>query len=309
MNFNERIRSFQRSLARNGLLFCYWLFKKLPFSAVNVITNIIVRIGYVFIFKQRRIAKESLEIAFKGEKSPQEIRNIVKNCFMNFGQGMIEMLYYLAHPDLVSEKVYFEGKEILDKAMQQGKGVVAVTAHFGNFPLMMLYCAQQGYKVNSIVRPARDKELEKFLFQKRTDTGVQTVYALPRKKCVAESIKALRNNEILFIPLDQNFGSGGGIFVDFFGQKAATATGPVVFSQRTAAPIVPMFIVRQKDNRHKIIVEQPSYLHETKNAEEEKDLTVRIISKITALIEKYIRKYPQEWGWMHRRWKSRPNSS
>ena len=87
------------------------------------------------------------------------------------------------------------------------------------------------------------KKLEDHLYHKRLAAGLKTIYAIPRKACVNESIKVLRDNEMLFVPLDQNAGSGGSVFVDFFGQKAATATGPIIFSRRTGAPIIPMFIM------------------------------------------------------------------
>jgi KDO2-lipid IV(A) lauroyltransferase len=120
---------------------------------------------------------------------------------------------------------------------------------------------------------------------------------------VANSLKELRDNGLLFIPIDQNFGSGGGVYVDFFGQKAATATGPAVFAMRTGAVIVPMFIVRQNNDTHKIIVEPPVTLQE---GHDEKESVTATMARITELIEKYIRQYPHEWAWMHRRWKSRP---
>ena len=120
-----------------------------------------------------------------------------------------------------------------------------------------------------------------------------------------QSIKVLRNNELLFIPLDQNAGSAGSVFVDFFGQKAATAVGPVIFARRTGAPILPMFIVRRDNDMHKIIVDAPIRMEEKENDE----ITIQHnISRITKVIEKYVRQYPHEWGWMHRRWKTRPQN-
>lgn len=106
------------------------------------------------------------------------------------------------------------------------------------------------------------------------------------------------------MPIDQNFGSGGGVYVNFFGQKAATATGPAVFAMRTGAVILPMFIIRQSDDTHKIIVEPPLPIAQ-KN--DEKEAIAVTMAKITDLIEQYIRRYPHEWAWMHRRWKSRPS--
>ena len=303
MSSQDRVKIFQRAMARYGLYTFYWVFSWLPYTFIKLITHILLSIGFTFTIRQRRVAEESLKIAFGKEKTHQEIRKIIRECFEDVGLGLMEMLYFLSHRDEVSKKVSFEGKSYLDQAIRLGRGVVAVTAHFGNFPLMMYHCALQGYKTNAIIRRTRDQEVEEFLFKKRTEAGLNTIYAVPRQKCVTESLKVLRNNEILFIPLDQNFGSEGGVFVDFFGQRAATATGPVVFSNRTGALIVPMFIIRQKDDTHKIIVEPPLNIEER---EDEQEMLVVNIAKITKIIEGYIRRYPHEWGWMHRRWKSRP---
>ena len=303
MSFQDRIKTFKRTVARRGLYASSWLLTRLPYRIVRFLTHIFIALGFCFTIRQRRIAKESLNIAFGQEKNPQEINKIIRECFWNLGKGMIELIYFMAHPHLINEKVSFEGKEHLDEALRQGHGVIAVSAHFGNFPLMLLRFAQEGYKTNAIIRPTRDREIEEYFLGLRTRLGLNTVYSHPRKQCVDTSLRVLRNNEFLFIPLDQNFGSDGGVFVDFFGQKAATATGPVVFAMRTKSPLLPMFIVRQRNDTHKIIIDPPLVLEEKENDQE----TIFInTSRITRVIEKYIRKYPQEWGWMHRRWKSRP---
>ena len=304
MSSQKRLKIFQRALARYGLYSFAWVFKWLPYGFVRFITVILVTIGYWFTGNQRRIAEESMDIAFGDEKSSKEKKRIIKQCFKNFGSGMTELLYYLAHPEAVEQKVFFEGKEHLDRACAQNRGVIAVTAHFGNFPLMMLACALKGYQTSSIIRPARDEELSNYLERKRTEVGLKTIYAIPRQECVSNSLKELRNNGLLFAPIDQNFGSGGGVYVDFFGQKAATATGPAVFAMRTGAVILPMFIIRQNDGTHKIMIEPPVLLEERGN---EKDTIAATMANITGLIEQYIRRYPHEWAWMHRRWKSRPS--
>ena len=294
---------FQRTIARYGLYSSAWLFQRLPYGFVKFITSVLLAIAFQCTIRQRKIAEESINIAFGDEKSPEEKKEIIKKCFENFGRGMTELLYYLAHPQAVDDKVVIEGKEHLDAAVAKGKGVVAVTAHLGNFALMMLVLARQGYKTSSIIRPARDEELSEYLHKKRTEVGLGTVFAIPRRECVSNSIKVLRDGSLLFIPIDQNFGSGGGVYVDFFGQKAATATGPAVFAMRTGAEILPMFILRQENDRHKIVIEPPISLE---TGEDEKETITLAMTKITSLIEQYIRRYPHEWAWMHRRWKSRP---
>ncbi len=269
------------------------------------VARFFLTVGFWFTIRQRRIAEESLAIAFGGEKSPQERQGIIRDCFDNLGKGMIELIYFMAHSELIKDQVAIEGKEHLDAALKKGHGVIAVSAHFGNFPLMLLRFVQEGYRTSAIIRPTRDQDVEKYFLQMRTKSGLKTIYSQPRKPCVDTSLKVLRNNELLFIPLDQNFGSGAGVFVDFFGQKAATATGPVVFALRTQSPLLPMFMTRQPDDSHKIIIEPPLTL-EIKP--DDKETILVNTAKITQVIERYVRQYPAQWGWMHRRWKSKPTA-
>ena len=196
-----------------------------------------------------------------------------------------------------------EGRQNLDKALDRGKGVILVSAHFGNFPLLLGRLAVDGYKTCGIMRPMHDARVEKIFLEKREKYGVRTIYSQPRNECVNNTISALRNNELVFIPIDQNFGTGG-VFVNFFGKKAATATGPVILAQRTKAALVPCFILRQPGDKHKIIFEPELELTEGKDPQ---DTVLINIQRLTDIIEAYIRKYPAEWGWIHRRWKSKPS--
>ncbi len=207
-------------------------------------------------------------------------------------------------PELLRRKVSFVHKERLDKALGQGKGVILVSAHFGNFPLLLGRLSLEGYRTGGIMRPMRDARAEKIFLHKRDRYGIKTIYSQPRKECVEEVVRSLRNNEIVFIPLDQNFGTGG-IFVDFFGSKAATATGPAILAQRTQAALLPCFIVRQPDDTHQIIFEEP--LRISGDGARGPDQVAEVIQSLTRIIESYIRQYPAEWGWIHRRWKSKPS--
>jgi len=175
MSSHKRLKMFQRAIARYGLYSSAWLFKRLPYGAVRFITSVLIAVGFRCIIRQRKIAEESMDIAFGEEKSPAEKKRIIKQCFENFGRGMTEMLYCLAHPEAVDRRITFEGKEHLDEALAKGKGVIAVTAHFGNFPLMMLACARKGYKASSIIRPTRDEELSEYLHKKREEVGLKTI--------------------------------------------------------------------------------------------------------------------------------------
>jgi len=275
----------------------------MPACLLYGFANAISSLGYRFAGKQRRIALESLGLAFGSEKTPEELERIARDCFTFMARSAVELMSLMDKPLLLKKRVALEGRENLEQALSAGRGAVLVSAHFGNFPLLLARLAIEGYRAAGIMKPMHDAAVEKIFLEKRNKFGVKTIYSQPRDTCVNNTIQALRNNEVVFIPIDQNFGSGG-VFVDFFGKKAATAAGPVIFAQRTRAALLPCFIIRQPDDTHRIVFEPALALEEGKDAEE----TVRVnIQKLTNIIEAYIRRYPAEWGWIHRRWKRQPN--
>ena len=302
MDFKKIRKSFSRLAAWLGINICSLIVKMIPANYLYAFAKKIAALAYFFAKKQRKIALDSLGIAFGKEKSSQEIQSIAKDCFTYIAKSAVELMFFFDKPQALIKRVQIQGRENLDQALACGRGVILVSAHFGNFPLLLGRLAVDGYRVGGIMKPMHDSRMEKIFLKKREKFGVRTIYSQPRKECVNNSISALRNNELIFIPIDQNFGTGG-IFVDFFGQKAATATGPVILAQRTKAALIPCFILRQADDHHKIIFEAELKLEEGKDSQE----TILInIQKLTGIIESYIRKYPAEWGWIHRRWKSKP---
>lgn len=302
MDSKKLRKSISRFLAWFGLNICSAIVKVIPASYLYVFANNIAFLAYIFAGKQRRIALNSLSIAFGKEKSQAEIEKIAKDCFIYMAKSAVELMFLMDKPLVLKGRTDLVGKENLDKALADGKGVILVSAHFGNFPLLLGRLAVDGYKAGGIMRPMRDAGVEKIFLKKREKFGVRTIYSQPRNECVNNTICALRNNELVFIPIDQNFGTAG-IFVNFFGEKAATATGPVILAQRTKAALIPCFILRQPGDTHKIIFEPALELKEGRDPQ---DTILINIQRLTDIIESYIRKYPAEWGWIHRRWKSKP---
>jgi len=301
------LKNIRKSISRNtawlGLQICSLIVRVIPAGCLYAFARAAGGFGYLVAVKQRRVAFESLGIAFGRQKSSQEIKKIARACFTYIAKSAVELMFMMNKPHLLQDRVSISGREHLDRALAKGKGVILGRAHFGNFPLLLGRLVMDGYKAGGIMRPMRDAKVEAIFLEKRRKFGVKTIYSQPRAECVHNTITALRNNELIFIPLDQNFGTGG-VFVNFFGQQAATATGPVILAQRTQAALLPCFIIRQADDRHQIVFEPAVELASGKDAQE----TVLInIQKLTDIIEKYIRNYPAEWGWIHRRWKSKPS--
>ncbi len=260
------------------------------------------RVGFFVARRHRAIALESLRIAFPQVDS-RGLQEIGRKSFEVLGAASWEILSFVYNPTLLKTRVKILGLENLQKALSQKKGVIALTAHFGNFPLMALKLQSEGFSSAVMVRPMRDEKAGDFVQQIRSTTGVRTIFSYPRKEAVFSSLQALKNNETLILQMDQNFGTGG-VWVDFFGKLAATPVGPVVFALRTKSPVIPMFIVRHQDDTHTLYIEEEYELL----LAGDKDETVLVNAiRITKIFERWIRAYPEQWGWIHRRWKSRPS--
>lgn len=296
-------RQFTRGTARFFIMLFYYLFKILPQVFVFGLAKMMLPVFYFLVPRQRQVAVESLTVVYGQEKSVKEIQHLAKESLYNLGMNMSEMIYYFAHPKQMLNVVEYEGREHLDWAIAQGRGVLHVSAHFGNFPLAVGHLGVKGYKTNVILRPQRDEKFGQFLFDRMKENNITSIYSMPRRKCVADTMKVLRNNEHLFLLPDQNFGGDGHIYVDFFGRQAATAVGPIVFALRTNAVILPTFMNRIKGHQHRMTFLAPYVLKKFDTTQETYQYNMQALTKI---IEDQINKSPTEWAWMHRRWKTRP---
>lgn len=304
MSLRKQWRIVLRSLARYIIYGLAWLFGVLPFGVMRPISRGILFCLFPFLRRHRRIAEESLALAFGGEKSFAEQKRILWDCYTNIVDNGGEILrYYLYHAEPLKSVMEFFGREYLDEALAQGRGVLAVTAHYGNFPLMALYLALLGYPVSVIVRPLRDPKAGRFFYQKGIAGRFETIDSMPRRKCVSRVLQALKENRVVFLLADQNFGSDGVVYVNFFDRPAATAPGPVIFAQRSGAVILPVFTYREGQNRHRVEFQEPFVLRQ---AGEQSETLQRNMQELTKMIEAEIRKRPREWAWMHRRWKTQP---
>jgi len=230
------------------------------------------------------------------EKRMEIAREMVTNVFKGFFEGFYSASLFKTRIDGI---VTIEGREHLDKALSRGKGVVALSAHFGNFTLLGTVMAKAHYPFHMVIRHPKSKPIAKTFQILRDLTGQKTIATKPWRECLRRMLHCLRNNEIICLITDENKRRGG-VKVDFFGQNSSTAMGPAILSLRTGAAIVPMFIIRQNDDTHKIIIEPPLVFNPTGNQTED---IRHITSAFTERIESYIKAYPTQWFWINRRWK------
>lgn len=286
--------------ARIWAYFVIRLAKWLPLKSLYFVAGILGTTGFCVMRKRRRIAYHNLQIAFGHSKTKRECNEIVKAIFRDTAKNALEVAKLIyAGPGFLKERISIDGLEHLDKALSQGRGVVALSAHMGNFPVIGPRLISEGYRFNLILRNPKDNILAKTLSDIRMKIGLDSIPDKPRRMCVAKSLAALKKNSILYLQIDQN-ASSQDLWVDFFGWLVPTFKGPVVFSLRTGAPILPMFIIRDAANHHKLIIKPPFKLISTENKEED---IYQNTAKLTKLIEAYIKQYPTQWWWFHRRWK------
>ncbi len=285
-----------RIWARFAIRLPQWLSLK----SLYFVADIFGKIGFCLMRKRRQIAYHNLQIAFGNSKTKRECDEIVKTIFRDTAKNVLEVAKLIyADPNFLKEIISIDGLEYLDNALSQGKGVVAISAHMGNFILIGPRLTLEGHRFNLILRNPKDNILAKTLSDIRIKIGLDSIPDKPRRTCVAKSLTSLKNNSILYLQIDQN-ASSQDLWVDFFGWLVPTFRGPVVFSFRTGAPILPMFIIRDASNHHKLIIKPPFKLINTENKEED---ILQNTAKLTKLIESYIKQYPSQWWWFHRRWK------
>lgn len=303
MKIMNVFKKCNRMLARGSLQAAFWLAKIVPYRFLYAFVDCVVMLVlYRTNSRLLRNARQSIDLAFGNQKSQKEKDLLVRLTFKNLGRVIAEGIHYIARPQVFEGNITIEGESHLKAALGKGKGIVAVTAHLGNFPLMLGWLAGRGYRVNVLMRPSRDSKMAEFIVEKFSLFGGKIIFTVPERECVQKSIKALRQNELLFILIDQNYGADARIFVDFFGHKAATGASPVAFARRTGAGILPVFCVRKEGDLH-IIVEPGFDL----KGDIEEDICLREnVQGLTRIIERYVRQYPELWSWMHNRWKSKP---
>lgn len=258
------------------------------------------RLGYRLIGNHRRRSLKNLARVFGQDKSPHELESIAAAMFENFFRSAFECVAY-SHLPAVEKKgyVHITGKEKLVEALGLGRGVIALTAHMGNFLILMTRLALEGYDVDLLVKKMKDKKVEQRLQNLRMELNINTIYVNPKVQSARASLGALKNNHVLVLLGDQKQRKGG-VDVTFFGIPAKAAAGPISLSIATGAPVLPMFMVRNPDQiTHTLVIESPLEL--TRTGSRKKDIEINV-QKYTDVIQSYVQKYPDQWIWNHRRW-------
>ena len=288
---------FQYSLARMLLGFFGLLPRRAAYGAGRVIGQALYRLAV----RQRNVAFHNLTMALPDLSEDEQVR-IVKGVFDNIGRLLVEFSYFPElNDDNIPDLVEYEGLEHYQKALARGKGVLFLTAHVGAWELSSFAHSVYGYPMKFLTRPVDNVLVEKLITRYRTRAGNDVI---SRTDATRGVLRALGNNEAVGILIDQNTTRSEGVFADFFGIPAATTPGLATFALRTDAAVVPGFI-RWDQVRRKHILKFQTPVELVRTGDRQAD-TLRNTTQFNLIVEDFVRKYPDQWLWIHRRWKTRP---
>jgi KDO2-lipid IV(A) lauroyltransferase len=261
----------------------------------------IAQLVYLFHFRLRQVGMRNLQMVFP-EKSETERKKILRGEFTSLGRQLAELCQFPRYtPENVDEVVVYDSLENFERAYARGKGVLFLTAHFGGWELSAFAHSLHGHWVNIVMRPMDNPYLDRLLQHYRTMHGNKVVN---KDDFVRGLLAAMKAGETVGILMDTNMTPPQGVFVDFFGIKACTASGLARIALRTDAAVVPGFTIWDKSlGKYRLRFDPQVELVRTGNLEAD---IVANTQKFTKVIEDYIRQYPDQWLWVHRRWKTRP---
>ncbi len=284
------------------LTFFLPIFRRLPPKGLPFLAKIMGMIVFRLIKKYRERVIHNLSVALGSEKDMDEIRTIAQEVFFHFTLTPLETIYLIANGlpfERFVLKIKIKGKEYLEQALAKKRGVIALGAHLGAFSLLGTRLAVEGYPVNVMINQESFPRLWKRLNAYQGIVGQKIFPPKPITASVKKSLNCLHRNEILYLVADEQQRRGG-IPVPFFGQKAFTPSGPALFSLKTGAPILPMFVLRENWIQWTLVIGHPVEIERT--SDEKKDID-GLTAKFTEAIESFIRQYPSQWTWLNRRWK------
>jgi KDO2-lipid IV(A) lauroyltransferase len=270
--------------------------RPLPMTAVRSCGAALGRLAYRLDAFHRRTALDNLQHAL-GTRSEAERRDIARGMFQHFGSLLLELLKFgTLSPERVRELVEVEGEERVWQAYQQERGVLFFTGHFGYWEMHAITHPLVFRPIAVLARPLDNPRLHVVLERTRTRTGNSVIY---RQGAVRKVLRELSSNRGIAILIDQHLHTPDAVYVDFFRRPAATTSALAALALRTGAPVIPVFALPLPHGRYRLIYEHAVELPREDSADAIRDFTQRC----TDVLEMYVRRHPELWLWMHRRWR------
>jgi KDO2-lipid IV(A) lauroyltransferase len=258
-------------------------------------------LAYWLVSGRRRVALDNLALAFGPALGPADRRAIARAAFRHLGVTVVECCrLFFGPPGALLRRVRLDGVEHLKAALAEERGALLLGAHFGNWELLGAAHVLTGLPpVNVVVRPLDNPFLDALVTRGRERAQLRLI---PKRAAIKGVSAALARGECVGIMLDQNAGRHG-VVVPFFGRPASTARSLAVLALKSGAPVVPAFIHRLPDGDHQVTLEPPIPPVRTGQSDRDVELST---ARFTEAIERQVRAHPEQWFWVHRRWKAPP---
>jgi Kdo2-lipid IVA lauroyltransferase/acyltransferase len=256
---------------------------------------------YLLHVRLRYVGMRNLAMAFP-EKSRREHASILRGEFTSLGRQLAEVCQFPRYSrENVNRVVVYDGFENYERAFVRGKGVLFLTAHFGGWELSAFVHSLHGHWLHIVMRDLDNGYIDRLVQRYRSMYGNTTV---SKDNFVRGLLAAMKAGEVVGILMDTNMTPPQGVFVDFFGIPACTASGLARIALRSDAAVVPGFTIwDSKLGKYRLRFDPAVNLVRTGNDEDDIVSNTQVFTKI---IEDYVRRYPDQWLWVHRRWKTRP---
>ncbi len=273
---------------------------RLPLPVAAWVGRRVGDVAYALFWSRRRLALANLDRVFP-ERSPAERRRIYRNSCQHLGLVFVELCSLLARPlPRFLERITIDGLEHVKAVMTSHGRALALSAHLGNWEILSAAHRLSPYQLAVVVRPLDSPALNALADAVRNKTGVELI---DKRRALRPVLSALGQGRIVGILLDQNASRREGVFVPFFGRPASTSRSIAVLAVRTGTPVLPIFARREPDGRHRVVVLPQLEPLPTNDVEA---AVVELTARCTAAIEAAIRETPEQWLWMHNRWRTQP---
>ena len=273
----------------------------LPRAAARCVAGLIAWCAYHGLCRLRRVGQRNLEMALP-ELSEGEREEILRGVFRSLGRQLVEFCRMTRYtPENTRNWIRTEGLEHYLGAKARRRGVLILTGHMGAWELSSFYHSMMGYPMSMVARPLDNRRLDAFVNGIRCQHGNRV---LPKDDFARGLLTAMRKGETMGILMDTNMTPPQGEFVEFFGMQACAASGLARVALKTGAAVLPGFMVWEKTERRYVLHFGPE-LEFKSSGDAEADI-LAATQQCTSAIESWIRRYPDQWLWIHRRWKTRP---
>jgi Kdo2-lipid IVA lauroyltransferase/acyltransferase len=274
----------------------------LPRPLARAFCQSLAMLIYLLHGRLRKVGLRNLELAFP-EKSRKERLRILRGLFRSLGRQLAEFILFPRYTKQnASSVVVYEGFQNFADADARGKGIIYLTAHFGGWEISSFAHSLNGHPMNIVIRPLDNPYVNALVDRYRTLHGNRT---FGKQDFARGLLAAMKRGEAVGILMDTNMTPPQGAFVPFFGIPACTATGVARVALHTGAAVVPVFCIWDKElGKYKIHFDPALQLISTGDAEADALTNTAMFTKV---IENYARRYPEQWLWVHRRWKTRPS--